>query len=349
MIKNSLPQLYTANNSLTARWFVYYYNDQGKRIKKYGDINKFKTLQARKVAARKLMDQLESVHLQKVNRGIIQKILEELESRKPIWRPKTYSCKKSKIRIFTNWMQNKKWNEESVYQFFFEHLTKEKRLSPNTYNDYIQCITQALSWCDQQHLLDAIETRKASPTPATYFTQSQITFLSNAIKNKNPNLWFFVQFVYYCFLRPRAELRLLKVGDIIIEEQKILVPSNISKNKKQQYVAIPNAFFPTVKQKLKNRTPNEYLFPGTHYLAPTGMNTFGRQHRLILKELGFDTTRYKLYSWKHTGAVAAVKAGIHIKQLQIQLRHHSLDQVDEYLRQLGVSDLGDLRDKFPSI
>ena len=29
--------------------------------------------------------------------------------------------------------------------------------------------------------------------------------------------------------------------------------------------------------------------------------------------------------------------------------YHSLDQVDEYLRQLGVSDLGDLRDNFHCI
>lgn len=87
-------------------------------------------------------------------------------------------------------------------------------------------------------------------------------------------------------------------------------------------MAIPNAFFPTVKKKLSNRNPNEYVFPRGHYLSPIGMNTMGRQHREILKEQGGDTSRYKLYSWKHTGAVAAVKAGIHIKQLQIQFRHY---------------------------
>ncbi|BDS12775.1 hypothetical protein [Aureispira anguillae] len=54
-------------------------------------------------------------------------------------------------------------------------------------------------------------------------------------------------------------------------------------------MTIPNAFFPTVQEKLKNRTPNEYLFPGAHHLSPTGMNTFGRQHRELLKELSFDT------------------------------------------------------------
>ncbi|BDS13088.1 tyrosine-type recombinase/integrase [Aureispira anguillae] len=349
MIKKSTPKIYTGKNSLSIRWFVYYLDEKGKRIKKYGDINKYSTLKGRKAAAQRLVDEILQVHLKKSNKSLSQKIYDELENRKPTWRPKTYQCKKSKIDIFLKWMQRKKWTEDNVYQFFFEYLTKEKRVAPTTYNDYIRCITQALGWCDQQQLMEAIEKRKASPTPAAYFTQSQRTFLSNAIKNSNPNLWFFVQFVYYCFLRPRAELRLLKVGDVILEEQKILVPANIAKNKKQQYVAIPNAFFPTVEKKIRNRNPNEYLFPGNHYLSPTGMNTFGRQHRELLKELGFDTSRYKLYSWKHTGAVAAVKAGIHIKQLQIQLRHHSLDQVDEYLRQLGVSDLGDLRDNFPCI
>jgi len=349
MIKKSTPKLYTGKNSLSVRWFVYYLDEKGKRIKKYGDINQSLTLKGRKAAAQKLLEEIQLIHIQKSNLSLSQKIYEELENRKPTWRPKTYQCKKSKLDIFIKWMDDKEWTEESIYNFFFEHLTKEKRLSPTTYNDYILCLNQALGWCDQKHLLKEIEKRKASPTPAAYFTQSQRTFLSNALKNSNPTLWFFVQFVYYCFIRPRAELRMLKVGDVVLEEQKIRIPASIAKNKKEQYVSIPNAFFPTVKAKLKNRNPNEYVFPGLHHLSPTGMNTFGRQHRELLKELGFDTSRYKLYSWKHTGAVAAVKAGIHIKQLQIQLRHNSLDQVDEYLRQLGVSDLGDLRDKFPSI
>ncbi len=97
------------------------------------------------------------------------------------------------------------------------------------------------------------------------------------------------------------------------------------------------------------RNPNEYVFRGSKHMKPMEENTMEHRHRTLLQELNFDTDRYKVYSWKHTGAVMAVKAGVHVKQLQIQLRHHSLDQVDEYLRQLGVSDLGDLRANFPSI
>ena len=74
-----------------------------------------------------------------------------------------------------------------------------------------------------------------------------------------------------------------------------------------------------------------------------------RRFHNVLEVLGFDTKLYNVYSWKHSGAVDCVKAGISIKELQLQLRHHSLDQVDEYLRQLGLIDLMGLKTNFPKI
>lgn len=74
------------------------------------------------------------------------------------------------------------------------------------------------------------------------------------------------------------------------------------------------------------------------------------RHLCILNALGFDKNKgYCLYSWKHTGAIQAVKNGVGVKELQIQLRHHSLDQVNEYLRQMGVWDLKNLQANFPAI
>lgn len=68
----------------------------------------------------------------------------------------------------------------------------------------------------------------------------------------------------------------------------------------------------------------------------------------MLKDLNI-TGRYGFYSWKHTGAVMAVKGGINIKDLQLQLRHHSLDMVNEYLKNLGVTDSERLLNHFPGI
>jgi integrase len=139
------------------------------------------------------------------------------------------------------------------------------------------------------------------------------------------------------------------VGDVDLDRNCIRVPGNISKNWKNQYVTIPLAFREKVQRELYNRAASEWLFPGKFDQSkPIGYNTMSTRHRKILKELGFGT-EYKLYSWKHTGAVACVMAGVNIKELQIQLRHENLETVDKYLRQLGVNDLHNLERLFPSL
>lgn len=345
--KKILPKLHDYAGDLTRQWFIHYYNEKGKRIRIYRGLNHLSTTKQRYKAADEIIfeitQQYKDLQYQKIKAIIIQ----ALENRKPTWRKKTYQCKKSKIFIFLEWIEGKPWTRKSINEFFQE-LT-DKHINPSTYNDYLQNVRNALQWIDEEELIQDIKSRKRQSVPATYFTKSQIDYLSKAMKHKDPELWFFVQFVYYCFLRPRSELRQLKVGDIMLEEQKIIVHPDIAKNKKLQYITIPDAFFPTVEKRIMGRNPNEYVFKGHKYMKPMGENTMGDRHRKLLKELNFDTKRYKVYSWKHTGAVMAVKAGVHVKQLQIQLRHHSLDQVDEYLRQLGVSDLGDLRANFPGI
>ncbi|MFQ5447931.1 MAG: hypothetical protein ACE5FF_13465 [Saprospiraceae bacterium] len=112
-------------------------------------------------------------------------------------------------------------------------------------------------------------------------------------------------------------------------------------------MTIPIAFRPTVS-KLMMRSPKEFIFYKNDATKPVPVNHMLKRFRNILNALGFGH-EYKLYSWKHTGAVACVRAGVGVKQLQIQLRHHSLEEVDKYLRQLGVWDLEGLEEKFPGI
>lgn len=107
------------------------------------------------------------------------------------------------------------------------------------------------------------------------------------------------------------------------------------------------AFRPSL-EKLKYRSPREYIFFKNDCTKPVAINYFLRKFRKVLISLGFGT-EYQLYSWKHTGAVACVRAGASLKELQIQLRHHSLEEVDKYIRQLGVHDLQDLEGRFPGI
>lgn len=109
------------------------------------------------------------------------------------------------------------------------------------------------------------------------FNEDQISEIKKNIEEKDPELWLFIQFIYYCFLRPN-EIRQLEHRYIHPVEKQIFIPSNISKNGKD----------------------------------------------------------YTLYFWKHSGVIAAYKAGVDIKTIQSQCRHHSLEQTDIYLKSLGL-------------
>ncbi|BDS13104.1 hypothetical protein [Aureispira anguillae] len=157
MIKKFLPRIYSGNNSLDARWFVLYLDEKGKKRKKYGNINRFNTLEERQKAAQIIAAELRRALAIRFQSKFERQIYKELELRKSTWRLKTYQCKKSKIGIFLKWMKTKEWTEQNVYNFFFEHLTHQRTIKESTYNDYIRHVKNALEWCQLSHLIEPIK------------------------------------------------------------------------------------------------------------------------------------------------------------------------------------------------
>lgn len=322
---------------LSKRWYVEYkFEDKWRR--KYGDLANFLTVSDRVLAGQRL---IASLQIQPQKQKLRARSEEWLEKNKFRWRLKSYQTIKSKIAVFFDWLNIRVLTPGAVLEFL-QYLGGIGR-SKTTYNNYIRILKMVNSECWKiKDLFSEAHPLHAEPTPAKYFTREQINYISPKL---TPELQLVAQLQYYCFIRP-GELRLLRVDDIEFDSKRILIRAVVSKNRKEQYVAIPNAFLPALSAAVLGRVPSDYLF-GDGF-TPRRKDYFSKKHQAILKAARIDTTRHKLYSWKHTGVVAAVRAGIHIKELQIQLRHHSLDQVNAYLRQLGVSDLQNLQDKFPA-
>lgn len=322
---------------LSKKWFISYYHN-GQRQRVYGTINQHTTYEARMQAARQLQAQLEA---QQPQNTLYQKIDTWISAQR--WRPKSQSTYRSIAIAYQQYCGSKPTTERTTA--FFAHIRSTK--SGATYDKYRQKLSQMLTAVQHENLIGDIPTQRFQSEPARYFQRYQIQQLSAAIQAADSELWLFVQFIYYTFIRPR-ELRQLRASHLLLDDGRIYIPGYISKNKKSEYVAIPDAFLPHL-QRYRTFAPNDLLFSSAADASkPIGENTMYAKHQKILKQLGYPKG-YTLYSWKHTGAIAAVKAGIGVKALQIQLRHHSLDQVNAYLRQMGFADLDDLRTSFPSI
>jgi len=343
--KKILPyRIYSPDISEGKKWFVEWYEGK-KRVRKYGNINSFCSHAERIKAIDSIICTYDLKGLIGKGVAVKEKSYLYLAENRGVWRKKSYQTFKSKLDIFYSIHGNTEPTAESIKKFFTWLKNKRHKTTFNAYHQALKMIFTEIGCGSAFENIARVRTIK---TPARYFQKYQISRLKKAMIENDPELWLFVQFQYYCFIRPNSELRLLKVSDLLLDDHKILVRSGISKNGKSEYVSIPEPFRDQVKH-FREKSPAEYLFPspGDPY-KPRGYNNFSNRHRRILNKLGFDQS-YKLYSWKHTGAVACIKAGVSVKELQIQLRHYSLEEVDKYLRQLGVTDLARLEKSFPGI
>lgn len=152
-------------------------------------------------------------------------------------------------------------------------------------------------------------------------------------------MYYFTQIMYYCFIR-RTELTRLKVGDFDLVNHTIIIRAEVSKNKTQESVVIPEGLEPVLKaMKLENYPSNFFVF-GRHlypselqYINPDHIST---RHNKFVRKLGIDSQK-GLYSWKHTGVCQGYySTGKDIYSLMRQLRHRDLNTTAIYLKSLGL-------------
>lgn len=373
----------TCNNNIGKRWHIAvkvpdYINGCFVWKKCYGDINKYRSIEERLAECGKLYKQIENTQQIPANQGsrkpgitshelfytdVIYQVTQHLENEKAFLRPASYRKYSGYIKNITRWLQAQSMAKMPVGAFTNEHAVKflqsvkgEMLLSNNSYNGHLSYFKSIFARFIEVDIIKknpfaGIKSFPKQSVPPLYFQRNQIEILKCEISKRDPELWFFVQFIYYCFIRP-GELRQLKIEDIIFESGQIYIPGSVSKNKRGQYVLIPTVLLKELLNKNYHmvRCKNYYIFgkdgmPGDHKLATNEMKT---RHQDILKSLEF-STRHKLYSWKHTGAIMFAKAGGSLKDLQLQLRHHSLDQVDAYLKGMGVHESNFVKNKFPKL
>ncbi|WP_307143034.1 site-specific integrase [Siphonobacter sp. SORGH_AS_1065] len=156
-------------------------------------------------------------------------------------------------------------------------------------------------------------------------------------KRQDDQLWFFVNLLYFTFMRPHEEARLLKVSDI--KKNIITVWADRAKTSNTRHVKIPpglEAIFQELR--IRSYSPHYYVFTvdGVPGPKPVSTDYFYKRHVAILKELDLFGFNYDLYGWKHTGVIALYRATKDIKLIQNQAGHSNISQTDEYLRDLGL-------------
>lgn len=323
-----------------SRVYIEYYNLVGStriRVKRSGGINRIKSKEEQLAFAK--------VFIQNMNGSVVEaesNLMNTLIEHASQMRHSTYLSYRVRVNKFLDWLklnniQESEVNREVAKKFLL-HLSNIGRS-----NTTIQSYTHSLGAIYRRYdenvnpFYKALKVRVQKKS-LMHFNANQKELIKEYINSNGMDLMLLaINLLYTTFIRPK-EMRFLRFSNLDFENSHIEIPDNISKNGKSQKVKMPDTFIEQY-QYLKIFPKDKFVF-GTKQIGgdkPVGNNHFNNLHRKILKELGIQGN-YAFYSWKHTGAFDAVKQGLPLKDLQMQLRHHSLDQLNEYLKNLGIDD-----------
>lgn len=283
-------------------------------------------------------------------------------SQRKYLRKKSFATYQSRARIFSKWLVDEKLNRDHPKFFTFEsaesflkHIHSTRKIEPRTVNSYTQTMFTIWEWFCSREICEVnpwkkIRRLKYHSRSKRPFSPQQTEAIRKRLLAEDPWLWFFCEFQYYTLVRPCSEQQHLIADDIDWFAQTLKVRSEIAKNHKTQNVALPNHLIDRLREwDLMNIPKHWYIFGKTGPSErPAPRDYFSKQLRKHLTALGIGR-EWSMYSWKHTMNQRAALRGVPLKEMQMQNRHHSLDQMDQYMKSLTVVDGKNLYDNLPEI
>jgi integrase len=160
--------------------------------------------------------------------------------------------------------------------------------------------------------------------------------------DENDKLTAFVcRFIYLSCIRP-GELCKLKIEDINMEKQEIIVPLSVSKNTQNTMPQIIE-MAPSLHEMLLNLNIEKY--PKHYYLCTKSAEIFGKtpingnlpykRFRKALSKLDLLDLGYNLYSYKHFSNIMRFNNGWKVTDIMAANRHSSPEMTERYLKHLN--------------
>lgn len=320
------------------RWFLATKDAQGRWVKDYANLNRIKDLAERRAAAERLLSSRNGQPAQELTEGALSALAKDWITTRHSDRANTNEARQTAARTFEREMRLAKLTYQTVDETFAWAYSRK-------YNShYVTTARTLLRLAIKAGLRPSpspfAEVKKVEDhEPATLVPVALQGELLARIRARDAKVWLMCQLQYYTFIRPVEQVR-LELCDIDLAARQITVPGTKSKNRRGHKVVIPEPLLPILTDWLATtRSGQRWLFE--HAGKPyCGHDSFRIHHQQVVAGMSSLPAGVKLYSWKHCGAVAACRAGVPLRQLQMQLRHKSLDQMLAYLRQQGVEDMG---------
>lgn len=352
------------------RWYLEYYQTDPithvkERIREYHNLNRIQDKKERLRIAIRLVNHLNSSllpygypyveaesrpELISIDKGV--GIALEIKCRSD--RAKTGSSYRSIVHHFLNYIHEIGRGTTPLKDFghqdavmYMDHALINKNMSARTYNNYRQFMTSIWNELIERGYINInpwtkIKKRRVTEKNRRMISPMEAQTIINYTWNTDKMLSLSIILLYYCFIRP-GEQRQMRVGDIDLKSGIISLPGSITKNRKSEQVTIPNAILPLLYEiGLDKWYVGDYIFGKglqPHPEVMCGANALAERHKSVINHLHQNgqlrsKSGISIYSWKDSGAMALIRAGIDIYEVMRQMRHSDLSTTQKYLKSL---------------
>ena len=352
------------------RWCVEYYQvdpstKELKRFREYQQMNRIKDLEQRLIFAEKMVYELNNnllphgypfIEISSTPSYItIDSAVDlsfSIKSRSD--RQKTVGTYRTVVNYFKKYLESKSMRQMLLKDFtyrnamsFMDELIITKSVAPRTYNNYRMFMVSLWNeLINRDYITDNVWSRvkkmKVTEKNRHMLSAHDAQVIMSEAYESDKMLFLSIILLYYCFIRP-GEQRRMSVGMIDLNSGCISLPGSITKNKKSETITIPSIVIPYLEEiGINNWHRDDYIFGkgfSPHPSIMCGANQFNNVHEKLITSL-YKAKRLhnikgiSMYSWKDTGAMALIKAGVDAYEVMRQMRHSDLSITQQYLNSL---------------
>lgn len=275
---------------------------------------------------------------------------------KNVLKRKTYMDYTSRLKILREYIDEYTPETRIIAQFdqaffvdFLDYLLIDRDLSAKTRNNYRTWCSTLCTWLtEKKYLLEnpiaAIHQLPEHDKFRQPLSHDDLKKLGNYLAEHNKAFLLAVMMEYFTAIRP-TELSYIKLKDISIKEGSVFVSSQISKNRRDGKIKLPNRVIKLMLDlKIFDSPGNFYLFgkdfrPNQFRQLPVHFTlTFNK-----FRDLLHFPKCYMFYSLKDSGLRDIANAkGIEVAQKQA--RHSSVQTTNMYLKGHGLQAVDTLAD-----
>ena len=226
---------------------------------------------------------------------------------------------------------------------FLETMQRKHKWKPQTRNNKKHLISDMFEYYKEMEVImlnPCRQLKNEKPKSVNHyevFNGEQLQQLTNRLKHANKQLYVAASMIYYCFIRPE-ELRHIKIAHISLNEKRITLYGENTKNKQTNRIYIPKRMREILEWSgyLESRKLF-YLFgrhdePGDEQIA---YHKLRRKLKTILEDFGLDHT-HSLYSFKATGVCNMYRQTKDLMAIKERGRFSSLEIVEIYLSRYNL-------------